>query len=266
MSSAYAASPITIDKVDYVNEEIVVNNNGNAKIYFATENDAARNSWETMLADEGETSTIDFSWVSPTAEQVIVIKGEDGTQRRITLKERARKLEVSISYDRMAGLNKTSTIAQLLNIMSSAGTGDNPINFDDLEWRKGENGSWRDTSSLTVAQLEKLQIKGADLYFRIKALNDTTAKDGTKGRRVSKEVRLKIAKKASPVVVGIDGEKFTADIRYGKEYRVTYGGVTSNWVKVTDKSIRKVPLSVILGNTADGFTPATRFPAMLIEI
>ena len=265
-SIAYAA-PVTINTVDYINENIIVNNNGNSKIYFATENDAARNAWEEFPADTGATSTIDFSWVSPTADETIVIKGEDGVINRVILKERARKLDISISYDRLDGLSKNDTIASLLNIMSSAGTGDNPITFSDLEWRKGENGAWQNTSSLTVAQLEKLQIKGADLYFRIKAVNDTSANaDGTKGRRVSKEVRLKIAKKASAMVVGIDGEDFMADIRYGKEYRVTVGGVTSNWVKVTDKSIRKVPLSVILGNTADGFTPATRFPAMLIEI
>jgi len=265
-SIAYAA-PVTINTVDYINENIIVNNNGNSKIYFATENDAARNAWEEFPADTGATSTIDFSWVSPTADETIVIKGEDGVINRVILKERARKLDISISYDRLDGLSKNDTIASLLNIMSSAGTGDNPITFSDLEWRKGENGAWQNTSSLTVAQLEKLQIKGADLYFRIKAVNDTSANaDGTKGRRVSKEVRLKIAKKASAMVVGIDGEDFMADIRYGKEYRVTVGGVTSNWVKVTDKSVRKVPLSVILNDGSNGLTADKSFPAMVIEI
>lgn len=262
---AYAA-PITINMVDYQNENIVVNNNGNSKIYFATENDAARNSWEVMPADAGTTSTIDFSWVSPTTNEVIVVKGADGAQSRVTLKERARKLEVSISYDRMATLDKDASIAPLVNIMSTAGTGEKPIKFDDLEWRKGENGSWKNTSKLTVAMLEKLQIKGADLYFRIKAENDTSSKDGTGGRRVSKEVRLKIAKKASPAVVGIDGEDFTAEIRYGKEYRVTHDGVTSNWVQVTDRSTREVPLSVILNNGSNGITADKSFPAMMIEI
>lgn len=263
---AYAA-PVTINTVDYTNENIVVNNNGNTKIYFATENDASRNSWEVIPADEGAISTIDFSWVSPTTEQIIFVKGEDQVQHRVILRERARKLDVSISYDRMSGLNKTDTIATLLNIMSSAGTGESPITFYDLEWRKGENGAWQNTNLLTVAQLEKLQIKGADLYFRIKAVNDTEVNaDGTKGRRVSKEVRLKIAKKASPVVIGIDGEDFYADIRYGKEYRVTFDGITKDWVKVTDKSIRKVPLAVMLGDGSNGLTADKSFPAMFIEI
>ena len=262
---AYAA-PVTINMVDYQNENIIVDNNGNSKLYFATENDAARNSWETMPVDTGATSEIDISWVSPTTEQVIVVKGEDGIQRRVILKERARKLEVSISYDRMTSLSKTDSIASLVNIMSSAGTGNEPISFSDLEWRKGENGSWKDTSSLTVAQLEKLQLKGADLYFRIKAMNDTSAKDGTKGRRVSKEIRMKIAKKASPVVAGVDGEDFTAEIRYGREYRVTHGGVTYNWVKVTDRTVREVPLELIVNNGKNGLTADKSFPGMVIEI
>lgn len=180
-----AASPITINMVDYVNENIIVNNNGNSRIYFATESDAARNLWESMFADTGTTSSIDFSWVTSTADQAIIIKGEDGVQTRVVLKERAKKLEITISYENMSKLNKTDTIASMLNIMSTAGTGNNPITFSDLEWRKGENGSWKNTALLTVAELEKLQIKGADLYFRIKALNDTTLKDGTGGRRVS---------------------------------------------------------------------------------
>lgn len=270
IAPAYAATSITINTVDYKEENIIVNNNGNSKIYFATENDAARNTWDIIPADEGSTTTIDFSWVSPINEQVIVIKGEDNVQSRVTLKARAKRLDVSIRYDRMAGLKKSDTIAKLLNIMSSAGTGDNPISFSDLEWKKGVNGSWKDTSTLTITQLEKLQIRGADLYFRIKAVNDETVgtkhPDGTNGRRVSNEVRLKIARKASPVVVGIDGEDFTAQIRYGKEYRVTYDGITTPWVKVTDKSVREVPLAVMLNNSRDGFTPARRFPAMIIEI
>ncbi len=202
--TAYGASSVTIDTVDYKEENIIVNNKGNSRIYFATENEAARNSWEVIPADDNEddTTSIDFSWVSPTSDQVIVIKGEDNVQRRVTLKARAKRLEVSISYDKISSLKKSDNIAKLLNIMSSAGTGDDPINYYDLEWKKGENGSWKDTSTLTVAQLEKLQVKGADLYFRIKAENDVTQgtnyPDGTKGRRVSKEVRLKIAKKASP--------------------------------------------------------------------
>ena len=43
---AFGASSVTIATVDYKDENVIVNNNDNSKIYFATENDAARNMWE----------------------------------------------------------------------------------------------------------------------------------------------------------------------------------------------------------------------------
>lgn len=270
-SLVFSASAITIKTVDYQEENIIVNNNGNSKIYFAAENDAARNMWDMIPADAGSTTTIDFSWVTPVSDQVIVIKGEDGVQKRVTLRARAKKLEISISYDKIDSLLQSDTIATLLNIQSTEGTAANPITYSDLEWRKGTNGSWKDVNLLTLEQLEKLQVKGADLYFRIRAVNDETSPtrgeaDGTKGRRVSGEVRLRIVKQASPATVNVDGEKFTAQIRYGKEYRITYNGTTTAWTKVTDKSVKEVSLAEMFGNSRDGLTPAKRFPAMVIEV
>ena len=60
--TAYGASSVTIDTVDYKEENIIVNNKGNSRIYFATENEAARNSWEVIPADDNEddTTSIDF--------------------------------------------------------------------------------------------------------------------------------------------------------------------------------------------------------------
>ncbi|CRZ35188.1 hypothetical protein DFR55_10456 [Herbinix hemicellulosilytica] len=269
---AFGASSITINTVDYEEENIILNNNGNQKIYFATENDAARNVWDVIPVDNEYTTTIDFSWTSQTTEQVIVIKGETGTPKRVTLRPRAKKLAVSISYDKMDSLSKGESIASLLNIQSSEGTAANPITYLDLEWKKGVNGSWKELKDLTVEQLEKLQIKGADLYFRISAVNDVSTgsreADGTMGRRVSSEVRLKIAKQTTPASVTVDGEKFIAQIKYGKEYRVNYTGQTTTptWVKVTDKSVKGLALKDIIKNGSNGITPDKKFPAMIIEV
>ncbi len=271
--TAYAATPITIKTVDYENETIVINNNGNSRIYFNNESDAGRNSWEVLNAEAtpDNTTTIDFSWVSSSLETVLVLKGEEnGTQVRVTLLPQTLKLDISINFLFMNDLKKSDVIAPLLNIMTTAGTGNKPIVFDDLEWRKGENGKWRDVSELTVAQLEMFQIKGVNLNFRIKAVNDVTVgtnyPDGLRGRRASRVTFLKITKKIAPVVIGIDGQKFRADIKYGKEYRVTIGGVTSGWVQVTDSSVKSLPLSKIVNNGKDGTDNTKAFPAMKLEI
>lgn len=274
-SMAYGASPVTVNTVDYKEENIIVNNNGNQKIYFATENDAARGVWDVIPADSPDgsgTTTIDFSWVSPTNDQIIMIRGEDINlpPSRVILKARAKRLEVSINYEKLSSLSKNDTIASLLNIMSTEGTAANPIKYSDLEWRKGSSGSWRDTSALTVAQLEKLQIRGADLYFRIKAVNDVTvggkSPDGTNGRRVSSEVRLKITAQTTPASVNVDGEKFTVQLKYGKEYRISYGSYQSGWIRITNKSTKEVDLKEMVNNQYNGLTASTKFPKMKIEV
>ena len=52
--------------------------------------------------------------------------------------------------------------------MSSAGTGDDPINYYDLEWKKGENGSWKDTSHSYGCQLESCRLKSADFILELR--------------------------------------------------------------------------------------------------
>lgn len=273
-ASASALPAVTIDQVDYEEEEIVINNNGNGKIYFATEVDASKDNWEMLLADAGSTTRIDFSWVSPSMENIIVVRGEDVNpekQVRVVLNEVTRKLDISINYATMNSLAKNATIAPILNIMSTAGNGSQPITFVDLEWKKGEGGKWKPVSLLTVAQVEKYQIKGTDLYFRIRAVNDLTS-DGSKGRRASSNTKVKITKKAAATGVGVDGSKFTVAIKYGMEYRLTVGTAKTDWIKVYDRSKKRLDLTEILANVDvfpggkkswDGITKP--FPAMMIE-
>lgn len=274
-SAAPPETPITINTLDYAEENIVVNNNGNTKIYFATETDAAKDQWEVINSDRNsdgtlaDKTTIDISWLSPSLENILIIKGKEiDTQTRIFIHERASKLVISISFSNIDNLKKTDTIASLLNIMTSAGTGEDPITAYDLEWKKGDGGSWNSMNTLTVTQLEKYQIMGTYLNFRIRAVNDDETAlrplpDGKKGRRASNEVKVKIARKSPPMVIGINGGKFTADIKYGKEYRVTIGGVTSGWIQITDITTKTIPLSDI-DTDANGTTIA--FENMFIEI
>jgi hypothetical protein len=95
----------------------------------------------------------------------------------------------------------------------------------------------------------------------------TVYPDGTKGRRASEEVKLKISElKASPTT-DIDGSEFKVELKYGQEYRITTnGGVTPNvWRQVTDRSVRSLKLSDMLNDVYDG--SATKpFPDMLIEV
>lgn len=313
---AATATAVKVFAVDYSDESIYVLNNDNTRIYYAVEKDAAKNNWEVIDTDTDEITMIDMSWLSPNTDNTICIKGEENsTQTRVVVKKKTTKLEVSIRYEELEKLSSGSTIASLVNIMTTEGTGSNPIKFSDLQWKKGENGEWKPTDLLTAEQLGKFLVKGTDLYFRIAPVSDvidvndsgtpidlkeffdqsssyqlmlypgttsseycsdivtsytvgTKYPDGKDGRRSSNEAKVKIGKMSSPIVVGIDGGKFTAEIKYGKEYRVTTttGTVknTSAWTKVIDSKIKAISLSDIILDGSDGMTDP--FPAMTIEI
>ncbi len=305
-----AGNPVQVCAVSYVDESLLVFINGNSKIYFATEMDASKGNWDLIEVDPSDKlAVIDLSWLSANTENIIKIKGDTNeTESRIIIKDKPTKLQVSINYSMLDSLKSTDGIGELLNIMTTEGNGVNPITFDDLQWKKGDSGVWMDSSYLNKELLDGYLIKGTNLYFRIAPVDDVVSAksggvnyalglftgtytytkpylgttkdvdltygadypDGTQGRRASDEVKVKIAKKTTLPVTGIDGEKFTADIRYGQEYRVTVtnGGTstTSDWIKVTDRLVKRLPLKTMIGGSYDGLSDTTAFPELKLEI
>jgi hypothetical protein len=90
--------------------------------------------------------------------------------------------------------------------------------------------------------------------------------DGTRGRRASSEVKLKITKQTTLPVAGVDGSKFNVNIRYGQEYRVTAETKTTSWIKVTDRQAKPISLSTILSEIGDYDGLTKVFPEMKIEV
>ncbi|MFT4144624.1 MAG: hypothetical protein QM644_09235 [Mobilitalea sp.] len=303
-AAAATPDPVKVVAVEYYEEQVFVLNNGNSKIYYATEADAARSNWEIVPADSGKFTMIDISWLPESVENILVIRGDENkTQSRIIVGSKPTKLGITINYGNMTLVGAGQPIGAMVNIMSSVGNGNNPITFEDLEWRKGTNGQWKNASDLTVELFEKYLTKGTNLYFRIRAVDDqvtlsnssgnidlnerrkagedgglmafnsttltvgTDYPDGRGGRRFSSEVKVRVVKQAPSMVTAIDGSKFYAAIKYGNEYRVTANGTTSGWTQVTDRTVKTLPLSTVLkDSTKDGTVKANAFPAMKIEV
>lgn len=305
-TKVYAATPVKVCAVSYEDESILVFNNSNSRIFYATETEAAKGSWDVINVKNSEPITaIDISFLSANVENIIMIKGyPDETQTRVIIKDKPQKLSVSVNYSSMESLPAGSTIGPMLNIMATEGTGVSPITFKDLQWKKGDDGHWMSTDLLTKEMLESYLIKGTYLYFRIAPVDDvvdatvsstdyttqirtnasmyaytksfgttysnisfgTKYPNGLGGRRASNEVKLKIVKMQSLPVTGIDGEDFKVEIQYGQEYRVTEAGkaTPSIWTQVTDRLVKKLPLSTMTGGIYDGLTKP--FPQLLIEI
>ncbi len=185
--NVFAASAVQVVAVSYTDESILVLNNGNSKIYYATELDASKNKWEVLPTRPASSvpagidriSVIDISWLSSNTENIIKIKGDgdDAVQVRVIVKARPSKLAVSINYSDLETLADEDRIGSLLNIMATEGTGVEPLTFDELQWSKGDSERWLSTELLTKRLLESYLVKGVDLYFRI-APKDDVAKAG----------------------------------------------------------------------------------------
>lgn len=283
--TAFAASQVSIARIDYSEENIIVNNEGNSKIYFASEAEADKGVWEEIaVTNPNGTTEIDFSYLSPTKANILVFAGESDANKknpvRVIINERAKKLLVTINYEKVDDLPANSDIAELVNIQATIGNGNSPIRFTDLEWKKGEGGTWYkctgNTDSAKDLKVEKLQrymIKGTTLYFRIGAIDvpsdtgiDTYGRNN--GRRYSDDIKVIVTKRpmAPRVVKGIDGTKFTATLKYGQEYRVTSknGIALANpvWVRIMDKKVKSMELTEVVGS-GDGYT--SKFPSVVIE-
>ncbi len=295
-----AVDPVKICAVSYIDESILVITNGNSRLYYGTESDAARNVWDVIDVPAGQKIfAIDISSLSSNVENIMFIKGNlNETPSRVIIKKKPLKLEVSINYSQLDTLHADDKIAPILNIMSSEGTAANPIDFMDLEWKKGEDGRWLPVEYLTKKVLNSYLIRGTKLYFRVSPLDDiinttdfsdidnavmdyayrnigldvdvfgTDYPDGMDGRRASDGVLLKIGKQAVIPVTGVDGSKFTIDIKYGQEYRVTTvsgSAITGEWTKITDRTTKKLPLYALVGGTSNGLSAKFAFPEMIIE-
>ncbi len=177
---ASATNEIQVVAVAYSDESIIVKNNGNTKIYFATEADAGRGNWDIIDVTTAELFTvIDFSYLSPNTDNILKIKGNlDSTPARIIIRKRPQKLEVSINY---SNYDTKDTVGELLNIRSTEGYGDKPITIDDLEWKKGADGEWLSSTYLKTALLKRYLLKGTILYFRTAAYNDVADVSGVTG-------------------------------------------------------------------------------------
>ena len=176
-ASATTTDEIQVIAVAYSDESIIIKNNGNTKIYFASEMDASRDKWEIIECGTSDKFTvIDFSYLSPSAENILKIKGDkDSTPERVIINKRPQKLAVSINYSTF----DNTTVGELLNIQSTEGDGLKPITINDLEWKKGADGEWLEAKYLQTALLKRYLLKGTVLYFRIAALNDVATYSDT---------------------------------------------------------------------------------------
>jgi hypothetical protein len=181
--------------IDY--EAQILNASSNSgRVYLSSDNEKT---WES-LEDSG--NIVDISTFLQTKESYIYLKTSNSTvSTKVTLMaEPVNDMTITVSSS---------------GIIYSTGSG------STIEYQKGKNGPWINLGTSGILNTKPMEIKGASLSFRTKALPT---------RRAGKIVTVKVSKRPSAPSVKFDGSKLSVTgLKAGMQYRTPSG----SWLPVT---------------------------------
>jgi len=211
-------------RLDWLEEiaEISPGQGGSSKFYISTDK---MKTWENL----GNTTTIDLSSIISSKAVTIYFKGnKDTNPLKVDLPGEDNSLKVK--YEIVNGEGRI--------VISGTSY--------PVEYRKGNNGSWKTASNNMSTSL--YEIKGATLHFRTVA---------TATRRAGKIVSVKIPKRPAAPSVSLDPDKlYIKGLKPGQtQYRV---GDSLNWITFTasDNKTNTLDLSALLTPGANNTIPA----------
>lgn len=214
-------------RVNYEYEEMVVDAGQNTVIYYA--DNANANIWEEAEVAGGK-AVFDISWVKAGVTTRVYLKGDVDslvTARYINAEEKfSADFVGDISAADVVDVENwkneysqypqfTSETGYILFFTKKGGAETAYFDMENIEWKKGTSGNWRDFAELNLAEMNS---KGATLYFRIKAVNDEDTADKISGARYSSDAKIFLQKKAIAPTVNVNNATMSISIRNGMEY------------------------------------------------
>lgn len=253
--------------VDYVYDTLTVTTAVDNIIYYTDTYTDDHTKWYTCEVRNGKAS-FDISWVKNTVTVRLYICGD--VQDKIISKDitwqetfgatfvgslRATDITEAETWKaKYAAYPKFSEdTGYFIFTVKTNGRATSYFKLDTIEWRKGDTGVWRPFSEL---DLKEMYIKGINLSFRIKAVNDVKVTDGAgtrieDGTRTSTVAKVQVSKLASPPNTKLDFTSMTVDLKNGLEFSYD----KSSWILI--------PLYSKYGNTSDVYiTDAVRDAAI----
>jgi len=203
-SPAKADAALSVTNIDYDKSEMTIKSDAkDTTLYFS--NSSAKK-WDTCVGEFGEDGTyvMDISWISVTKNYPITFKGDVSTDvLKVTLPKQVPNFKVK--YDK---------VNTRFNYTNDGGR--------EIEYRKNNTSAWEeipssDQSNQLQELIQRLTENGATLYFRLKGENGTS--DSAVGKRPSKEVSCKIAKKANAPSVSLNTSNNTIAVQAGWQVR-----------------------------------------------
>lgn len=215
-------------QVNYEYEEMVVDAGQNTVIYYS--DNANSNAWEEADVGADGKAVFDISWVKSGVTTRVYLKGDVDalvTARYINAEEKftaefvgdisaADVVDIEVWKDVYKSYPQfTSETGYILFFTKQGGAETAYFDVENVEWKKGTNGNWREFKELNLGEMNS---KGASIYFRIKAVNDEDTPDKISGSRYSTDAKVFLQKKAIAPTVNVNNATMSISIRNGMEY------------------------------------------------
>ncbi|MCR5154591.1 MAG: hypothetical protein K6B75_07080 [Lachnospiraceae bacterium] len=228
--------------VDYNYQTLTVNTDEDKIIYYTDVYSEDYTKWYTCEVVDKK-AVFDISWVKSSVTVRLYLRGdvnETVINKDITWQEnlavtfagslRATDITEAKEWKAVyaAYPNFDESTGYFLFTLKAKGRATSYFDLANIEWRKGDAGTWRSFSELNP---KEMYIKGITLNFRVKATNDalvtkngaTSINDGT---RTSSIAKITMAKLANAPQAKVDFSGMTLDIRNGLEYSLN----KSEWI------------------------------------
>ena len=261
------AFAITEDDVviDYEYETMTVHTQDDEVIYYTDSYHTDLSRWDFCEVRNGK-AVFDISWVNEDKTVRIYLQGDEQTdvvsinltwQEDFGVKFVGTLLETDITEAQAW----KDTYAEYPNFSEDTGyfiftleenKRDNYyFDLDNIQWRKGSDGAWREFEEL---DLKEMNIRGIKLEFRIKAHNeqgvmetsiDNASVLSDSGTRASSIAKVTVAKLADSPEVLVTPDIMTVDVRNGEEFSVN----KEDWILIPIYSKKLGKLEYLVDET-----------------
>ncbi|MGN0507557.1 MAG: hypothetical protein ACI4FZ_13445 [Lachnospiraceae bacterium] len=242
--------------VNYEYETLTVKTADDSIIYFTDSYTDNLDKWYSCEVRNGVAS-FDISWVKKTATVRLYLCGDVNT--KVVCKDVGWQDKLDVSF---TGTLLTTDITEAEQwktvyknyplfsedtgyfIFTLEENGRNNSYFDlaNVEWRKGDDGVWRNFDEL---DLKEMNIRGITLSFRIKAVNDTVGADGS---RTSSVAKIPVVKLSGDPGVKLDMDRMEVDIKNGQEFSLD----GEHWTLIPTYNKRATTDVCMVGETERG--------------
>jgi len=241
--------------VDYVNETITVTTADDNIVYFTTTYNKDVSRWDACEVREFEESDgqggtvkvrkaiFDISWIANNKTVRLYICGDVNTKvvnadivweesfgvkyvgtllnTDITEAETWKEIYYGDLKDPTDGYPYFSEdTGYFIFTIADEGRDKSYFELENIQWRKGNDGVWRDYDEL---DLKEMNIRGINLEFRV-AANDT---DGAKAK-ASSVAKVAVTKLASAPISTVNPDMMTVGVKNGLEFSFD----KENWIMV----------------------------------